>query len=168
VDFGRRYQQLDPVRQSILAAPRLPLARRLPRSIEPSPDFAPGATLGWLLDSAGSGRIPEPRNMTAIARADELLRLALQPFQGTTTVCRPLHRPLALTLRAGQAVSVRGGPATIQFSPLQGAQSHPESIPPRGLIARGGPIPLRINPGRAPGVSAMAICTEDRLPESTG
>src|SRR6185312_15290123 len=43
-------------RPYILTAPRLPLAHQLPRSVV----LAPRLTLGWLIDSLPSGRIPEP------------------------------------------------------------------------------------------------------------
>ena len=57
----------------ILLPPRVP-CRRTPRSAQPQPFFAPGVTLGWLLDGVRSGRVPEPGPTTPDAVATTTLK----------------------------------------------------------------------------------------------
>ena len=79
-------------RRHILAAPRLPIVRQLPRSVETGVGVVPGPAIGWLLDSVPSGRIPEPgrliRNEIATERERSRCRWLPDVSPGRASGCR--------------------------------------------------------------------------------
>ncbi len=79
VHYTNRSPILQARRPYILAAPRLPIARRLP----PSVTLAPFLTLGWLVDSLPSGRLPNPGPRSPAATARETLDLTPGRFRYT-------------------------------------------------------------------------------------
>jgi hypothetical protein len=61
----------------MLAIRRVPLAEEVPSSLRPDPDFAPEATVGWLLDGVADGRVPDPGAIkNPFTRASTTFRLS--------------------------------------------------------------------------------------------
>ncbi len=130
-------------RPYILTAPRLPLARQLPRSVA----LAPRLTLGWLIDSLPSGRIPEPPARPPAAISNETLALALVPSNlPQTGPCETLIRPVVRTVQKDQRLTLRDANATVTYVPQGRAPSAPMPITPATFIALAGPLQLRIAP----------------------
>jgi hypothetical protein len=135
-------------RAYVLEAPRLPIARQLPRSLELGVDL----TMGWLIDSVPSGRIPKPPPRTPLDIANESISLALQvtskPPSGS---CVPLMAPTVRTLARGQRVSVRSGKATATYVPVGGAPSTPRPFASSAFVSEIDGLRVRIAPaGGAP------------------
>ena len=110
---ARRY------RHTVFALPRLPLAARVPRSLEP----LPGITIGWLRAGAASGRIPAPGTVTPAEAATDALRLSLRTRAARTIrarSCRTLANPVVIRLRGGDRIAVAHG--TMLAIPTQGAE----------------------------------------------
>jgi hypothetical protein len=125
-DFHQGAAARDAARTYILAAPRLPPAASLPRSIQPDAFHAPGLTLGWLIDGVRSDRVPPPEPMSAKDRTTEILRLALRPTTaGRTGSCAAIRGPTQLVLRRGEAVSVARGTVEVVYVPVSAARSRP-------------------------------------------
>jgi hypothetical protein len=140
-------------RREVLTAPRLPIARRLPRTLKPSPTASfTGLSLGWLVDSLPSGRIPAPRHVTAVERSTLELRLALQrAYVPTHDGCRTLRRTERRNLPTYHKLTLRSGTASITYVPLDGARSVPLLFQPgTSYIAVAGPLALEIEPGQQP------------------
>ncbi len=135
----------DRDKKLILAAPRLPIAARLPRAMQPVPFY--GLTIGWLRDSLPSGRIPEPPNFTPVDLANESLDLVVQPaYVAAAGRCETMTRPTARTVLALQRVAVRRGLVAIAYLPPSGPASDPEVFRSRKLLALVGPLRLRFDP----------------------
>jgi len=140
-------------RTEVLEAPRLPLARRLPRFVEPAPTASfYGLTLGWLLDSVGSGRIPSPGNVTPTQVSTQTMRLALQPaFVPTRDDCRALIKTERLSLPVFHKLTLATGRATITYVPADGARSQPLFVKPgTSYVALVGPLALDVEPLEQP------------------
>ncbi len=140
-------------RREVLIAPRLPLASRLPRTTKPAPTASfSGLSLGWLVDSLPSGRIPSPRNVSPVERATLELDLALQhAFVPTHVNCRTLGDAERLVLPAFHKLTLRSGTASIVYTPSAGGRSAPVQFQPRtSYIAAAGPLALEIEPGQRP------------------
>jgi hypothetical protein len=140
-------------RTEVLEAPRLAVAPRLPRSTRPSPKASfYGLTLGWLLDSLPSGRIPSPGHVSPQQVSTQTIRLALQSaFVPTRDHCRPLTTTTRLVLRAFHRLTIPTGKATITYVPAHGARSQPLVVlPGRTYLALVGPLPLEIEPVEQP------------------
>ena len=92
----------DRYRQFVLSIPRLPVAKHLPRSVQPDPYFDASITFGWLRDGVQSGRIPAPSPPPSKAQfTDWTLRLAWQPRRPASSgICQALPLPAS-----------RGGPS---------------------------------------------------------
>ncbi|MDQ1455596.1 MAG: hypothetical protein QOH28_1216 [Actinomycetota bacterium] len=142
-------------RPYVLTAPRLPIARQLPRTLTLGPDL----TLGWLIDSLPSGRIPKPGPRPPAAIARETLDLALQPSKTPqTTRCHPLLGPTSRVLEKGETITLRSGNASIVYLPDAGVPSTPKAFAPSTLIALAGPLQLRITPTSTTGNSSATVC----------
>ena len=78
-----------------LAVPRSAVADQVPRWVRPSPVLAPEVTIGWLLDAAAAGRLPEPGPITPeFADKIELTLSLVPPDKGTSTNrCRVIREP---------------------------------------------------------------------------
>jgi hypothetical protein len=140
-------------RREVLAAPRLPIADRLPRTLKPAPTASfYGLTLGWLIDSLPSGRIPSPGTLTPTQQSTLELRLALQrALVPTHDRCRTLSDAERLSLPAFHKLTLRSGTASITYVPRDGAASVPLLFQPgTSYVAVAGPLPLEIEPGRQP------------------
>jgi hypothetical protein len=142
-------------RTFILTAPRLPLARQLPRSVT----LAPRLTLGWLIDSLPSGRLPQPPARASASIANVTLALALAPSNTPqTTNCEPLLRPVVRTLQKGERLTLRSGNATVVYVPDGSAPSTPKPITPATFVALAGPLQLRIAPANSNTSPRATLC----------
>jgi hypothetical protein len=95
--------------QMVRSLPRMSLASRVPREVRPELVDAPWMTVGWLLDSARSGRIPAGRALTPNEEATNRLRLSLQQLdRASVSQCAPLRDPLLRHLELGDSIGVRG------------------------------------------------------------
>jgi hypothetical protein len=100
-------------RELMLAFPRIPAARQVPRTVRPERstfDSRASVTIGWLLDGVASGRIPNPGKITPALAAANTFRLA---FLQTGTAsrrkeCQTISRPITRHLEKGEAISIRG------------------------------------------------------------
>jgi hypothetical protein len=160
VDDLRNYANLSSLdraafRREVLAAPRLPIAERLPRTppVQPAPTASfYGLNLGWLIDSLPSGRIPSPGTLTPTQESTLELRLALQRALVPTHVqCRSLVEEERLVLPAFRKLTLRSGTASITYVPVDGVPSAPLLFRAgTSYVARAGPLPLEIEPGQPP------------------
>ena len=140
-------------RREVLAAPRLPLARQLPRWLKPAPTASfSGLTLGWLIDSLPSGRVPSPGTLTPTQQSTLELRLALQrALVPTHDGCRVLTATERFSLAAFHKLTLRSGTASITYLPVDGAPSVPLRFGSgTSYVAHAGPLPLEIEPGQQP------------------
>ena len=149
-------------RQMLLSVARSPLARRVPRSLRPDPLGAPPLTIGWLLDSVRSDRLPSAQPSTPRDEATNRLRLSLEELDGSDgRKCQALPGPTDRRLQPHQSLVVHGT-VGVQLSPHDGlpgsaflpfgvtAFSRPQD---HTLVAVTQPLVLRIVP-RSPGASA--------------
>jgi hypothetical protein len=158
VDDLRDYANLSSLdraafRREVLAAPRLAIAERLPRTVKPAPTASfYGLTLGWLVDSLPSGRIPSPGSLTPTQESTLELRLALQrALVPTHAQCRTLTADERLVLPAFRKLTLRSGTASITYLPSDRAASAPVPFQAgTSYVAVAGPLPLVIEPGRQP------------------
>jgi len=144
-------------RVAILEAPRLPLAKALPRSLVPGPARFAGLSLGWLVDSLPSGRIPSPGQLTGTQIATETLDLALRkPLQRDSSppdpaTCHPLVRDERRVIHVFERITLATGSASITYFPSEGAASAPRPFEPReSLVATTGPLAVEFKPHLRP------------------
>ena len=140
-------------RTEVLEAPRLAIAPKLPRRTKPSPKASfYGLTLGWLLDSLPSGRIPSPGPVSPLQVSTQTMRLALQgAFMPTRDDCRPLRTTERLVLPVFHKITLATGKATITYVPADGARSLPLVVMPgQSYVALVGPLALEIEPVQQP------------------
>jgi hypothetical protein len=100
-------------RELMLAFPRLPAARRVPRTVHPESstfDSRASVTIGWLLDGASSGRIPDPGPISVALAAANTFRLSLLQTHTASKrgTCQTISRPITRRLDKGKAIGVRG------------------------------------------------------------
>jgi hypothetical protein len=148
---------------AVLEAPRLPLAREFPRDSQPGvPKRFAGLSLGWLLDSLPSGRIPPPRHLLASEIATLTKRLALRPMRRPATLgCRTLDVPGDIELERLQRITLKSGLAKIAYVTPEGVVSAAEPFVPDTVGSMINDLRLRIEPiGGAP----IVICAP---PKST-
>ena len=146
-------------RAPILAVPRLPHADQLRHSPAPVPIerlVAEGLTLGWLVDSAQSGRIPHPAARNPFQISAQAVQYLLRPGKASgAAVCEAAPPVSVRVLRKGQTLTVKGGNVFVAYVPLGGAPSPRRLVKPSTLVALVGPLRIRIvAPG--PGVSLCA------------
>jgi hypothetical protein len=157
VDDLRNYANLSSLdraafRREVLAAPRLPIAERLPRWVQPAPTASfYGLSLGWLLDSLPSGRIPSS-SLTPTQQSTLELRLALRrALVPTHDQCRTLVDDERLVLPVFRKLTLRSGTASITYVPSDGVASAPLPFQAgTSYVSVAGPLPLVIEPGRQP------------------
>lgn len=135
-------------RTAVLEAPRLPRAAELPPETSPAtPTRFAGLTLGWLINSLPSGRVPAPRRLTATEIATQTMRLALRPgVDPATRGCRTFTEVGEIVLRARQRVTLKSGLATIAYVDPDGTVASPEPFAPVTLGAAIGPLRVRVEP----------------------
>lgn len=102
-------------RQMILALPRDPLARQVPRTLRPETVTARQVTIGWLLDGVKQHRIPAPTHTSQRTVASDRFRLSFDQQHTTspTTPCRTLTHPFTTTLKEGDVIGVYNRPLLI-------------------------------------------------------
>lgn len=132
-------------RRLVTTLPHVPIARSVPRSVLP----LPGVTIGWLLDAAHAGRIPDPGRLS-----DRDVRLATfrLAFQQSSTVaplhdCEPVATPKILSLERGDTIGIRGWPLSISaVSGIAGAgfTSHFNPMGGNLLAVVAGPLRVRV------------------------
>jgi len=140
-------------RTEVLEAPRLPVANKLPRSTKPAPKASfYGLTLGWLLDSLPSGRIPSPGTVSPQQVSTQTIRLVLRPaFLPTRDRCRSLRTTEQLVLPVFHKITLLAGRATITYVPADGARSQPLVVQPgTSYVALVGPLSLEVQPVEQP------------------
>jgi hypothetical protein len=135
-------------RTAVLEAPRLPRAADFPRQTSPaSPTRFAGLTLGWLIDSLPSGRIPAPHHVTDAEIATQTLHLALRPGKRPATYgCSTFHEPGEIVLREKQHVTLKSGLAVVAYVVDDGTVSSAMPFVPATFGAAIGPLRLRIEP----------------------
>jgi hypothetical protein len=113
--------------QMIRSLPRMPLADDVPRSVRPELTNARQVTVGWLRDSARSGRIPAPsRTPTTPETLTNTLRLSLQQVKGGVgTDCVRVGAPVQRVLRDRESLVVLGTVKVRLVEPVTGAVSGP-------------------------------------------
>jgi hypothetical protein len=119
-------------KRDMVSLPRSPVAARVPRWARPLSVLAPPVTIGWLLDAAASGRLPDPGTSTQIEAATRRLRLSLVPDDRGKAFdhCRVLSQATLLTLRRGDSIAARGArPSNVSLSVGDG-QSLPLALGP--------------------------------------
>jgi len=161
-DAARRYSQFgESTRRAVLAAPFIPLASRLPRSIKPAVfGFANNdVSLGWLIDGVRAGRVPRAEDVSATDLADETLRLALVPSSTPARTCRTIRQATRLVLESTQRITLKRVITTLQYVDPQRVSSRPVRFKPGTLTALAGPLPLLVTPGSNPTAEAVVLCT---------
>ena len=145
-------------RAAVLEAPRLPLAGGLPLGTSPAaPKRFSGLTLGWLIASLPSGRIPAPPHLTEAEIGSQTLRLALRAAtRPATRNCRTFTEPTEIVLGARELVTLKSGLALIEYVAPDGTVSLPDPFQPETLRAIVNSFRLRVQPlGGAP----IVVCT---------
>jgi hypothetical protein len=149
-------------RSEVLAAPRLPLAPKLPRQLQPSSTASfYGLTLGWLVESVPSGRIPAPKALTQSQIATDTIHLALRPTKVPAVAgCTPLTHTEPMVLHVFQRLTLRAGSAEVRYLPPGGVASEP-MLWPAGVtyIAETGPLDLEITPVAKPATLCGSLLT---------
>ena len=100
-------------RHTVLALPRLPLSRRVPRSMRP----LAGIPIGWLLDGVDSGRIPAPGPISSAEAAMDRLRLSLRqrrPSGAPIGGCRLITGPTTIRLQPTRSIRVAAGKIRVE------------------------------------------------------
>jgi hypothetical protein len=97
-------------RRLVLALAYTPRAKRVPRAVEPvqeRPDRF--VTVGWLLDGARSGRIPNPGRLSRRELSVNTFRLSIAQTNGAhpPQQCQLLLEPVTAALRKGETIRFR-------------------------------------------------------------
>ncbi|MDQ1455230.1 MAG: hypothetical protein QOH28_850, partial [Actinomycetota bacterium] len=130
----------------IPSVPRNPIVKQLPRSLEPN-SLDPDLTVGWLVDSVPSGRIPAPRPLTPTELANQTLILALRPSATAQPApCRLLRAPAIRVLHKGDSLRVSIGRADVIYLAQDGGHSLPTPLRTSPVVALAGPLRLRLVP----------------------
>jgi hypothetical protein len=142
----------DKFRVAVLEAPRLPRAHDLPTDASPAAQRFSGLTLGWLIVSLPSGRIPAPPHLTDAEIGAQMLRLAFRPARHPATRnCRTTTEPVEIVLGRRELVTLKSGLALIEYVAPDGTVSLPEPFRPETLRAIVDSFRVRIQPlGGAP------------------
>jgi hypothetical protein len=148
-------------RLAVLEAPRLPRAGEFPRETSPAtPTRFAGLTLGWLIDSLPSGRIPAPHHITRTDIANQTRRLALRPGTRPATLgCFTFARPGEITLRARQHMTLESGLATVSYVDPDGTVSSPVPFAPNTLASAIDSLRVRLEPI---GDTLIEVCTRTK------
>jgi hypothetical protein len=143
----------------MLAFPRIPTARHVPRGLRPAPDLAPYVTIGWLLDGVANGRIPKPERVGPLVSATARLRLSLRQLQRApnTSHCRTLHDPRTRSLTKGTAIGFNGGRLRVSMAQNPAVQVSYGIGFGRTLVAVRGPLRLRFESDR-PATRPAELC----------
>jgi hypothetical protein len=125
-DPSRNLALARALKASLLTIAEHPAAVDAPRDLRPEPGAARPVTVGWLLDAARDGRLPDAPDVSDTDRATAELKLLLMERVGETgRACAPLRGPVELSLARGEAFGVRGG--IVSVAPVE----WPEPVRPR-------------------------------------
>jgi hypothetical protein len=116
-DTSRKAAVLDQAtRRLITSLPRDPLTHAVPRKVRPEPLFAHEVTVGWLLDAAAQHRLPESRRLSAAEIAADNFRLSFvqRPRAARPDACKPVTRPVSVTLRKGDVLGLYDNPISVR------------------------------------------------------
>jgi len=157
--FFRNQTRID-----ILAAPRVPLAKKIVPSLAPA-KFA-ALNMGWLVASLPSGRIPAPDPpLSSTKIASETLKLVVREAKKPTNEnCAPLVTTQRRVLRAFQRITISTGSALITYYPQFGGDpskpvQFPRIIGGRTVVASTGPLRVEIEPVSQPAVLCGPVFT---------
>lgn len=157
----------------ILTLPRVPFADDVPRSVHPESRYTLRVPLGWFLDEAAAGRIPEPATIRPEDEATASLVLALnqQPEPPELRTCRNASTPLRLHLSENEGIGIRGI-VDVVYVTRDGARSRLVRFDPtrlvitpfglaagRRLVALTGPLTLEVE-SAAPN-KPVALCAPE-------
>jgi hypothetical protein len=138
------------LKQLILSVAYVPVAREVPRPVEPSPLYAKHLTVGWLLDGASSGRVPRPSRIDPDYAATTSAILALhQTRRGNVARCQTLRTPVTRRLEKGQSIVFDRGVLAVVNLPAANVASQQlifNAANGRRLVAVAGPLTLRLSP----------------------
>lgn len=163
-DDARTFALTASDRQWILSAPRLPLAKELPRGtpvlLRPLVGgFGGSVSLGWLVDALSTGRLPTAKALNPSRAATETVRLVLAPtHRANTNPCRQLVMPIVRVLDEGQLLTLRAGNSDVIITTASGAQSRPVPLPIGTYIALAGPLRLRVAPSASHLAAKTVLC----------
>jgi hypothetical protein len=110
VPFGPVFQARN--KRILLAAPRVPFARLVPRGVRPVPNvsYSRDVTIGFLLDANDSGKLPHPSGPVPREMVNDLkvrLGLAQRYIEPAAGTCRSVRGPLDLSPPKGDAFGIR-------------------------------------------------------------
>ena len=148
-------------RIAILTAPRLPLATQLPRTLQTGLGLARSPSLGWLLDSLPSGRIPTVHPPNPHYVATETLRLAFSETnkRPPTQSCSTLTSPITRVFQKGDSVTLIAGSASVTYDPAPGTHSLPRPLRlGQTLVALTGPLTLQLRSTPTGTDTAPIVC----------
>ncbi len=153
--------------RKVLAVPRLPIARELPRRLIVPAPIATGPSVGWLLDTLPSGRLPAPSNLTQNDAAALALSLALVPAttaEGATGTasCATLRESTVVSLDRGDRLTLRRGGAIVTYLGPNGGQSVARHFQPGTYVALAGPLSLQLLP--PPGETSSTVVCSSPVP----
>jgi hypothetical protein len=172
---------LTEYRRALVAVPRLPRAKQLPRAQQPEPHYTMGVTIGWLIDQRRAGKLPAPDPpLSPTERVTELLIVAMAPAPPVFTPreCVPLTEPVTREFAQSDVILVKGR-ANVVYVPASGPDSNPVPFgarlfpkdrplvnTPVHLVA--GPMVLRISPAD-PGVpTSLCVARIGIKPKAAG
>ena len=156
-----RQQASRQFRQTLLALPRQPLSRGVPRGVQP----VAGVTIGWLLDGVESGRIPAPDPISRVEAATDSLRLSLRKsmVEGNEAApCRPVGSRIIVHLRRNDTLRIEG--AMIRVAPATGPieGTYPATVRPGFVLSPVVPeVTFRVLP--VPSRHEGRLCGSQRL-----
>jgi hypothetical protein len=142
-------------RAFILSVARNPIAKDLPRTL-PAYALSPDLTIGWLLDSVPSGRLPSPGRLTRDQLATQTRTLALQRSLARPKPCRPLPHSAVRVLHEGDSLRAESGRIDVVYLASDGGESVPVQLHSGALVALAGPLRLRLVP--QPAAHVVVLC----------
>jgi hypothetical protein len=95
-------------RRLMSSLPRVPMARRVPRSVRPDPVGAEPVTIGWLLDAVAQHRLPAPARISPVELATDDFRLSFLQHAGVAPAvsCRTVRGPITLAVAPGDEIGL--------------------------------------------------------------
>jgi hypothetical protein len=151
-------------RRVMLSLPGMSLARQVPRTLRPEPNFSSQVTIGWLLDGVASGRVPTRHPASSAEQLANRLRLSLMELDRPSRhPCNALASPKRLRLEAGDEVGLGRGAV---FVVLISGREHSSLVAfgrallnpgfEHTLVAVEGPLLLSFSPGQS---RSAELCT---------
>ncbi len=110
-------------RRMMISLPRVAAAKEVPRDTIPEQEFAHFVTIGWLLDSAAAGRVPNPKHISPADEATDTIRLSFHQDRAPQRIppgwgCGDLGQgSLLFDLHPGDRFLVRAQGRSAEFIP---------------------------------------------------